>query len=175
MKAKKPRGITQKVKIDVTDDLYWKEPLIRHLKRVGSLTAHELATLQFMNKGMELIREAYVSWTSGYDGLYKALLYGAGNTATATNSYNGYGDNIWIQQMGQQQQQQQYLQANQKIRMAFSVPPGPDPGRVSYPDPPLPLGQTPGGCRIPTRRRRLTRSGNCVTTTSTGSWMSSRG
>ena len=39
-------------------------PLIRHLERAGRLTVNELATLQCMNKGMELFREAYISWTS---------------------------------------------------------------------------------------------------------------
>jgi len=39
-------------------------PLIRHLERAGRLTPMELATMQSMNRAMELLREAYVSLTS---------------------------------------------------------------------------------------------------------------
>ena len=60
MKTKKPKPV---VKVRTVT---WEQeaPLVRHLERAGRLTVNELATLQCMNKGMELFREAYISWTS---------------------------------------------------------------------------------------------------------------
>jgi hypothetical protein len=59
VKTKKPKSVV-KVRTVTWEQ---KEPLIRHLERAGTLTINELATLQSMNRGMELLREAYVSWT----------------------------------------------------------------------------------------------------------------